>query len=126
LSTVFVRVPDAEWGLVKYGNKREFRAACAKHSPLRNVATPTPAVAYCVNSFGEYRSALMVLENIWREPLGAISPESLAAEGSKRIASSNGVDEARAPGVPAASNDRSVPDTTVANRGSAGDGDSAP
>jgi hypothetical protein len=36
-------------------------------------------VAYAVSDIGLYDSALIVLEAVWREPLGAISPESLAA-----------------------------------------------
>jgi hypothetical protein len=85
-STVFVRVPPAEWAAVKIGVKREFRAGCGKHSALWNVQTPTPAVAYTVSRISGHRSALMVLEDVWREPLGAISPESLAAEGFESIA----------------------------------------
>jgi len=80
-TTIFVRVPNAEWAAVRYGGKCEFRAACGKHSALWNVPTPTPAVAYCVDQIGRYRSSLMVLEDVWREPLGAITPESLEAEG---------------------------------------------
>jgi hypothetical protein len=78
---VFVRVPRADWPAIICGTKREFRAACGKHSALWTVQTPTPAVAYTVSRIGVYDSALMVLERVWREPLGAISAESLAAEG---------------------------------------------
>ena len=81
MSTVFVRVPSAEWPAIVCGTKREFRAACGKHTALWTVQTPTPAVAYTVSDIGVYDSALMVLEAVWREPLGAISAESLAAEG---------------------------------------------
>jgi hypothetical protein len=81
VSTVFVRVPRAEWPAVVCGTKREFRAACGNHSALWSVQAPTPAVAYTVSSVGVYDSVLMVLEAVWREPLGAISAESLAAEG---------------------------------------------
>jgi hypothetical protein len=45
------------------------------------VPCPVPVVAYRVDSRGNYDSALMVLEAVWREPRGAISPESLEAEG---------------------------------------------
>jgi hypothetical protein len=78
---VFVRVPRAEWAAVTIGVKREFRAGCGKHSPLWNVATPTLAIAYTIDALGRHHSAIMVLEDVWREPLGAISPASLAAEG---------------------------------------------
>jgi hypothetical protein len=82
---VFVRVPRAEWAAVTCGSKREFRAACGKHSALWNVKVPTPAIAYTVSTLGEYASMIMVLEDVWREPLGAISPISLAAEGFESI-----------------------------------------
>jgi hypothetical protein len=80
-STVFVRVPRADWAAVKHGAKREFRAGSGRYSALWNVTTPTPAVAYTINGRGQYDSALVVLEKVWCEPLGAISEESLAAEG---------------------------------------------
>lgn len=80
-STVFVRVPRAEWAAIKHGAKHEFRAASGQHSALWNVTTPSPAVAYSINGCGGHDCALMVLEKVWREPLGAISDESLAAEG---------------------------------------------
>jgi hypothetical protein len=80
-STFFVRVPRAEWAAVKHGAKREFRAGSGQHSALWNVTTPSPAVAYSINGRGDYDSALVVLESVWREPLGAISEESLGAEG---------------------------------------------
>lgn len=84
-STVFVRVPRAEWAPLTVGVKREFRAAGGKHSALWNVHLPSPAVAYTINSFGTYDSSMMVLEDVWREPLGAISSASLAAEGFDSI-----------------------------------------
>lgn len=80
-STIFVRVPTREWAALRYGGKREFRAGSGKVSALWNVETPVPAVAYTVDSLGRYEAALMVLEAVWREPLGAITEESLAAEG---------------------------------------------
>lgn len=80
-----MRVPRAEWTAVTVGGKREFRAGCGKHSPLWNAVTPTPAVAYTIDGFGRYHSSMMVLEDVWREPLGAISPASLAAEGFESI-----------------------------------------
>ena len=77
-----MRVPVAAWGAVTSGCKREFRAQPGNASALWNVETPTPcAVAYKVAHLGRYSAALMVLEAVWREPLGAISEESLANEG---------------------------------------------
>ena len=85
-STIFLRVPSADWTAVRHGNKREFRAESGKVSQLWNVACPVPVVAYRLDSSGRYDSALMVLEAVWREPLGAISPESLEAEGFESFA----------------------------------------
>jgi len=85
VSTIFVRVPRAEWAAVTIGDKHEFRAASGKHSPLWNVATPTPAIAYTIDAFGRHHSSILVLEDVWREPLGAISPASIAAEGFESI-----------------------------------------
>ena len=66
--------------------KSEFHAESGKVSQLWNVECPVPVVAYRVDSQGHYDSALMVLEAAWREPLGAISPESLEAEGFESFA----------------------------------------
>jgi hypothetical protein len=40
-----------------------------------------PCVAYRLDRYGNYDAELLVLVAVWREPLGAISAESLAAEG---------------------------------------------
>jgi hypothetical protein len=85
-STIFLRVPSAEWTAVRHGQKREFRSESGKVSQLWNVECPVPVVAYRLDSHGRYDSALMVLEAVWREPLGAISPESLEAEGFESFA----------------------------------------
>jgi hypothetical protein len=45
-----------------------------------------PIVAYSVDRQGRHDARLMVLERMWREPLGALSPESLAAEGCQTLA----------------------------------------
>lgn len=84
--TVFIRVPDSEWGAVKSGKKREFRASPNNTPQLWDVDTPLPVVAYAVSKGLGYRSQLMVLEETWREPLGSISPESLVAEGQPSMA----------------------------------------
>jgi hypothetical protein len=85
-STTFLRVPSADWTAVRHGKKREFRAQSGRVSQLWNVECPLPVVAYRVDSFGRYDSELMVLEDVWQEPLGAISPESLQAEGFESFA----------------------------------------
>jgi hypothetical protein len=88
LRTIFLRVPLADWPAVKRGVKREFRAGTGPNdkSQLWQVKTPTPVVAYSLNKRGDHDAQLMVLEATWMEPLGAITPESLAAEGFKSLA----------------------------------------
>lgn len=85
-STLFLRVPVNEWNRVKRGAKSEFRAAPGAQSQLLSVTPPMPVVAYSVNRQGRHDAALMVLEAMWREPLGAISEPSLAAEGFESLA----------------------------------------
>lgn len=77
--TLFLRVPSIDWAAVKIGTKTEFRVA-GRASLAQNVYTPTPVVAYTVRA-SQHDSKLMVLTAVWREPLGAITRESLAAEG---------------------------------------------
>ena len=81
ISTVFVRVPVAEWGAIRDGRNSEFRAQSGNASALWTVETPVPCVAYKVDHLGRYDAMLMVLEAVWRERLMAISEESIAAEG---------------------------------------------
>lgn len=85
-STLFLRVPVSEWGLVKRGAKREFRAAPGIQSQLQHVELPMPVVGYAVDRHGRHDGRLMILESMWIEPLGAITPDSLAAEGCKSLA----------------------------------------
>ena len=101
-STIFLRVPSADWIAVRHGIKREFRAESGKVSQLWNVVCPVPVVAYRVDSSGRYDSALMVLEAVWREPLGAISPESLKPKASSRslISGALGASERSGASVP--------------------------
>lgn len=84
--TVFLRVPIAEWPKVRAGVKREFRASGGHQTQVWNLATPCAVVAYAVRHTGSHEARLMVLERTWREKLGAISPESLAAEGCRTLA----------------------------------------
>lgn len=81
-STIFLRVPIRDWPAVKRGYKTEFRAGTGKNAvpQLWGVQPPVPVVAYAVRD-GEHDARLMVLEELWQEPLGAISPESLRREG---------------------------------------------
>lgn len=83
-STLFLRVPAYDWPRVRRGLKTEFRTSGAK-SDLDYVEPPIPVCAYSINRLG-YDSQLMVVEKRWREPLAAISEESLAREGFKTLA----------------------------------------
>jgi hypothetical protein len=87
VSTTFLRVPVNDWPAVKRGYKSEFRAGTGKNAvpQLWHLEPPCPVVAYCVRN-GRHDHELMVLEELWREPLGAISPESLQREGFSSLA----------------------------------------
>lgn len=86
-STCFLRVPRGDWAAVRDGRKREFRSGVGKNiSQMWSVSPPCPVVCYAVTRGSGYESALMVLEALWQEPLGAITPESLDREGFKSFA----------------------------------------
>lgn len=87
LRTIFLRVPHADWLLVKQGHKTEFRASGRAATKVQWVKPPTPVVAYALtNARDDHRSQLMVLEQCWREELRAISEESLRREGFNTFA----------------------------------------
>lgn len=83
LRTYFLRVPESEWLGVKRGRKSEFRRRVTR---VAVPEAPTPVVAYRVTNGVNHEARLMVLERTWREPLGAISEESLAREGFRSLA----------------------------------------
>jgi hypothetical protein len=87
VSTTFLRVPVRDWPAVKRGYKTEFRAGVGKNAVPRlfSIQTPIPVVAYSVRN-GRHDAKLMVLEELWQEPLGAITDESLAREGFASLA----------------------------------------
>lgn len=78
--TIFVRVPAADWPLVKRGFKTEFRGQIGGQSALFNTPTPSPVVAYSIVR-GNYDARLMFLEHVSQEELGAVTEESLQREG---------------------------------------------
>lgn len=84
--TTFLRVPPVDWAGVKVGSKTEFRATGKHVTQLWNVQCPTPVVAWTLKPGDQYDKKLMVLEATWTEPLGAISPESIAREGFPDLA----------------------------------------
>lgn len=77
VKTAFLRVPEVDWPAVRQGIKREFRSS---YAALTKTQTPTPVVAWCKKG-DEYEHRFMVLTHVGREPLSAITPEGLAAEG---------------------------------------------
>lgn len=83
LRTFFLRVPESDWLGVKHGRKREFRR---RASGVAIPEVPTPVVAYRFKNGLRHDRVLMVLERTWREPLGAISEDSLAREGYSSLA----------------------------------------
>ncbi len=84
--TIFLRVPASDWVRVSRGMKTEFCAASGACSALWNLEPPTPVVAYRHTEALGYDSELMVLEEKWQEPLGAINATSLEREGFETLA----------------------------------------
>lgn len=80
-STTFLRVPSRYWVEVSRGYRREFRLARNKSGWFSRFDAPQAVVAYRFSRVHGWDCALMALESCWEEPLGAISPESLRAEG---------------------------------------------
>lgn len=87
VSTIFLRVPVRDWPAVKRGYKTEFRAGTGRNSvpQLWGIQTPMPVVAYAVRN-GRHEHEMLTLEELWQEPLGAISDESLRREGFRNLA----------------------------------------
>lgn len=86
--THFLRVPRKEWAEVFHGEKTEIRWTRAGGPSRRALDLPTPIVGFSnASTFGgrDFRHGLLVLEDAWREPLGSISPESLAREGFEHL-----------------------------------------
>jgi hypothetical protein len=81
-STVFLRVPTADWPLVITGVRREFRAAQGNVPQLWTVPLPTLCVCYRKRrAAGDYDHRLMVLEDVRQERLCEISEAGLRDAG---------------------------------------------
>lgn len=80
-----LQIPVADFGPVAAGRKRELRHAGGRLRP-EHVTCPQPIVGWTTRG-GEVKRALLVLEECWTEPLGAISPASLEAEGFEDLQS---------------------------------------
>lgn len=81
-STIFLRVPSADWQAVSRGRIREFRASPGNVPQLWGVPLPTLVVAYRQRRRAEeFDHRLMLLEDVRTEALGAITEEGLTAAG---------------------------------------------
>lgn len=76
---MFLRAPGQDWPAIKRGYKTEFRLTGSALTSIQD-HLPTPVVLYSERG-GRYDKVVAVMEKVWREPLGAISPESLGREG---------------------------------------------
>jgi len=77
-------VPWDDWSAVTVGTKREFRSQLGHLAARPELfVTPEPAIGWSRRPFGEnvYEHHMLIVEAAWTEPLGAISQESLEAEG---------------------------------------------
>lgn len=84
LKTLMVRVPAGEWQDVKQGRKREFRTT---QKPFGNgLGWPQPVVGWRWTKQYGVATTMLIVENTWVEPLGAISQESLRMEGCETLA----------------------------------------
>jgi hypothetical protein len=76
-STLYLRVPFADWNEVRIGAKRQFRTTPRAGALIRDVICPTPVVCYTVNKRGARAGKLMVLEDQRRERLIDIATSQL-------------------------------------------------
>lgn len=79
-TTPFLRIPAQDWASVVHGAKTEFRQPGGASTPSLTLR-PAVVVGWCLRRHGPREHRLLVLEDCWREMLGAITPESLEAEG---------------------------------------------
>lgn len=83
LARYWLRVARCDWSKLVAGAKTEYRQYANHHADLH---TPSPIVIYPTRQPGNfYEERLMVIEDFRQEPLGAISPESLANEGFETL-----------------------------------------
>jgi hypothetical protein len=86
-STLVLYVPRMDWAAVTAGVKTQWRAAGRGAHKYDEMALPRPVVLHSQSAFHREPDVhLAVLENVYREPLGAITAEGLAAEGMASLA----------------------------------------
>lgn len=85
-----LHIPRLDYNEIRVGAKREYRNYGRR--TFEGLTFPTPAVGYCQREWWQPEhlhegidTCLLVIEDSWTEPLGAISAESLAAEGFEDI-----------------------------------------
>lgn len=83
LNRRMIYVPQADWPSIRRGAKEEFRGSGAAWG-LDDL--PFPVALYSTVRNGGYEVRMAVLTACWKEPLGAISAESLEAEGHESLA----------------------------------------
>jgi hypothetical protein len=85
IKTPMLYVPRVDWSAVTAGVKTQWRAA-GRGNPKFKLELPCPVVLHSQTIFrAEPDVCLAILEDVRREPLGAISPEDLAAEGMANL-----------------------------------------
>ncbi len=85
LTTRFLRVPSVDWADIVVGRKTEVRTIGRYALCHWRVKPPELVVGYLVRRHEERRERLLIVEDAWSEPLGAISPESIANEGFESL-----------------------------------------
>jgi hypothetical protein len=87
IKTPMLRVPRHDWAAITTGAKRQFRICGRGNPPTFTKHLPTPVVLHSQTQFQtQPRTCMGVVEEVRREPLGAISPEDLEAEGFQTLA----------------------------------------
>lgn len=79
--TTYLRVPRDEHARLSHGDKREVRVKYLVNGRTDEFGFPLPLVIWSPGTIGPLKVALVVCEERWREPVGAISTESLRNEG---------------------------------------------
>ena len=83
VARLFLRVPWRDWSAVVTGEKRMLRQPIQVLGlSLVSAPRPSPVIGFTVRPrISAYENAMLVLEAYRHEPLGAISPADLEAEG---------------------------------------------
>lgn len=85
-TTLYLRIPRRDWPYVLTGQKTELRSSGRYAITLVALKTPLPVVGYTMREHQEPAARLLLVEEAWTEPLGAIGPESLEREGFASMA----------------------------------------